>query len=840
MYAPAVRVRIATKNKGVIDISEDLVEGQMTRRAGAPSTFMFALQNARRKYDGVFTPMDRIVVEMKRIRWVRVYSGYLNSVPLFSVWPRVITLTSTCTLKRLQHWYWDPTSAKAIELMSRGLNPGQTGQTDGGVKQKVIDLLTEVPKWPREAIHISQIPATWFEFARPIADEILADIAVTNYYSSLGSGATTNGSSVANGGMTQVPGATASWQQLPSSSGKISYFGLGADAPHGMALTGEKPHAPGTNPWFCAMRWPYAMMRHDNVVMIGGVPVAQAKSWWKNRKILVTHPGTNRAVVVRAADWGPGITSRAIDVSKAAYDALGAKTDDTVMIAFAPENAALGPVAQTSNTAQANASDTALPQLGQTGDVPWGPPADATQMQTFKLSNGMSLTVHKKVAKNFEGFCNELLATNYPMKIIGGFAPRKISGSSKWSNHAYGAAIDIDWFEYGNGFDYGTTCKLLDHFGQSHERIIALARKWGLGWGGEWDGRKDWMHFEAIGAPSSARYDGTPVDLGVADGSGNTVGSDPTQTAADILFKSLYGTQMTGAEQVAVGEVFHGPRALINDQPLLPYVANLLNGSMRTFSSAPNGDLIAWFPDYFGIWGTAARMNVRSIELLDFTVEWSDEMMVTHQYVVGGNRSFFDVTSGEITNDAEQQGMQVGRMLMTKGIATIDFPAIMKALLGVSPADADSMKFRDSIVRRFGARPNTAFSAQISDPQGGEAEFWLALFLFMQNWANQYTANIPMTFMPELYPGMLLTLPEYHFQAYVNEVTHQFRFGKGGGFTTTAKIAAPARTSKSAPSVFGLLPIAQPVGTIEEISPFVNTPKERVATGPGGSGGITS
>jgi hypothetical protein len=49
-----------------------------------------------------------------------------------------------------------------------------------------------------------------------------------------------------------------------------------------------------------------------------------------------------------------------------------------------------------------------------------------------------------------------------------------------------------------------------------------------------------------------------------------------------------------------------------------------------------------------------------------------------------------------------------------------------------------------------------------------------------------------MTFMPELWPGMILQIPAYNFQCYVEEVTHTGSFGPSGGFKTEAKIVAPA------------------------------------------------
>ena len=63
----------------------------------------------------------------------------------------------------------------------------------------------------------------------------------------------------------------------------------------------------------------------------------------------------------------------------------------------------------------------------------------------------------------------------------------------------------------------------------------------------------------------------------------------------------------------------------------------------------------------------------------------------------------------------------------------------------------------------------------------------------MRQFAYQYQASIPLTFMPELWPGMILQFPAFNFQAYVTTVTHSFKFGENGYFNTAVSIAAPAR-----------------------------------------------
>jgi hypothetical protein len=65
------------------------------------------------------------------------------------------------------------------------------------------------------------------------------------------------------------------------------------------------------------------------------------------------------------------------------------------------------------------------------------------------------------------------------------------------------------------------------------------------------------------------------------------------------------------------------------------------------------------------------------------------------------------------------------------------------------------------------------------------------------NWASQFNTVIPITFMPELYPGMLLRLKQFGFQCYITGVTHSFNLTQGGGFKTDVNVIAPSATDNS-------------------------------------------
>jgi hypothetical protein len=70
----------------------------------------------------------------------------------------------------------------------------------------------------------------------------------------------------------------------------------------------------------------------------------------------------------------------------------------------------------------------------------------------------------------------------------GAFNFRNIRGSRRISNHAYGCAIDLD----------PTHNPLGAKKGRMPADVVQIFKSEGWRWGGDYHGRKDWMHFEAV------------------------------------------------------------------------------------------------------------------------------------------------------------------------------------------------------------------------------------------------------------------------------------------------------------------------------------------------------
>ena len=183
-------------------------------------------------------------------------------------------------------------------------------------------------------------------------------------------------------------------------------------------------------------------------------------------------------------------------------------------------------------TATSSSSSTTTSGGGaQAGAVPevTGTPQQAKGVEgglkTIKTKSGKSAQVAARYAGKFQGFINDLEATGYKIKDLGGYAYRaNANNPNKLSYHSRGMAIDINPASNPNR---STKTDLPPQTGE-------LAKKWGLGWGMNWKSVKDPMHFsaakseggsDAVAMNSSAppaAAPSTPTSSGGGGGGGST------------------------------------------------------------------------------------------------------------------------------------------------------------------------------------------------------------------------------------------------------------------------------------------------------------------------------
>ena len=143
-----------------------------------------------------------------------------------------------------------------------------------------------------------------------------------------------------------------------------------------------------------------------------------------------------------------------------------------------------------------------------TENVPGLPPGEG--LATIRSSNGVGCEVAEIFQANFQGLIDDLEATGYVIRTLGGYCNRNQRGGSRPSFHAMGAAIDINAYAPNgyaktrpSGWNPGVT-RGVDKGCDFPLNVGEIAARHGLGWGGNWSAPWDPMHFSAASVERGA------------------------------------------------------------------------------------------------------------------------------------------------------------------------------------------------------------------------------------------------------------------------------------------------------------------------------------------------
>lgn len=284
--------------------------------------------------------------------------------------------------------------------------------------------------------------------------------------------------------------------------------------------------------------------------------------------------------------------------------------------------------------------------------------------------------------------------------------------------------------------------------------------------------------------------------LSGGDGSGNNSNNDGSMTADDVLSTAKATSWVSFLEVPSMMDSIEsmaltGQKSLMNDKPLMPFVQQMTQASLRSFMSLPNGDFFAFYPDYFG------ELNhhppywlIDDLEVLEGGIDLTDDNLVTHMYVVGN------------TQNPLGDGTQLANDLMSSGVVNI-FNAFGSNIVGSSKNNAQAnaqalpnligvkhLMRKDQAIaflQRYGARPVLEEMPMIKNHF---YEMFLAYQKFMQGWSRQFQTPFSFTFMPEIFPGGKVGFPSHSLQMFVEEVTHTFDYTNG--FFTDATLSSPS------------------------------------------------
>ena len=785
IYNPQIQVLIDTNN-GVIDVSPDIVSFQVDRVINAVSKFQVKLNNTKRKYtiggtnsQPIIQTMNRIVVNLTKLDNVfQVFSGYVTVAPIIAIMPNAVDIEAECTLKRLQNTFWDssvPTLRAILPgMMSTINNQGQF--SDGGAAQGMQNLLEQVVGWQTDQIKIQTIPQSFLDavgtefkgVSQTLNNTLVSQLATA--VDSLG----TQSSTADNGGTgTDLNGGT--FTNYSWASTILTELGC--------------PITQNNVNNFTA--WMWSEENHD-------------KWWLGSSDSSGASGGKNNPLNI-----GPGQNFNNLSIGATETAKLIAQYPD-ILNAFSKDS---------SWDITKNAIATAKKQ--GTSSV-WGtgvPPATPGNVPTLSVPN--------QSVPSFNETVNKVIAAarsqkNVPYSWGGGNSTGPTYGQPEAGVNGGRGGLDTIGFDCSGLCQYayaqaGITLPrnsasqlaqgpqlnpkitlpqpgdliFYGPGGNEHVIMCTVAPKDLTGAGGSI------IQSSQTGQPiAEVPMDGYQNSLGgitgltrpatginaVASGQ-NTSGtsnqdSSNSSSGAKTSTIDSFNTMFILPQFNPVAIMTYGsPRGFIFDEPVLNSIQQLCAASFREFMSMGNGEFLAWFPDYFGLYGSLPPIPIYNIEITDLTLYHNDDALTTHVAVAGDTLGM-------------GQSITPTDWLATTGIVSIQTQNVMNILLGQNAANVNFNP--DTFMQTYGMRPYVTQQPLIKSPT---VEFTYSLMIFMQMWAAQFSTNASFTFMPKVMPGMRLQFQEIiingaMLECYVQSVSHEGDMNSG--FTTNMVLTAPS------------------------------------------------
>lgn len=819
------------------NLSDLVVSGSVTRKLDQVSSAEVTFRNPDRIYtkpgNPIFRPMDAITIFLQRLPGapIQTFTGYLDKTPYYQMYPGTATLSASCTLKRLQYTYFDPGLPFTQQFMAKygwkqdgqgGIQKaGQSGMDafvdqaqDSNISELLFVIMEHIGQWRSESIWIEKLPERLMDrlvnLYNAISDEnkeaskefetFLKDYVGTGSYTPDASGGGSSGSGSAAGGPPAFRQAANKWGNKlgvdPAVLMGIAEIESGFGANQGPSTAGAKGNMqfmPATRDMILSKYGVDAFKNVDEAVAAAAYYLRDSGAKQDIRKAIFAY---------NHADWYVNEVLAAAEKYRGDAKKQDSKTP-TAHSSSTPQNEA-----DKANKDQSSANPDQTKPGGNKKSTPKTTKIFAPISGDITIGRGWH-----EVSKGVVGITTTSGHPHWHSGVDVGVAHgspcvapadgeivlAQETGFSGGGMIHFKFTEDTGDIKAGTIIGWGHISKMVKNSGSVKAgEIIALSGT-----------ANNFPHVHFIQRSDNSGLDGStdPVPLFKALMKGETTptsgGTDaaaaPGNSGQDALQAAkavglLTAFQFPAAVDQAESLLLKGDKSLMNDQPLLPFIEELARGSMRQFQSMPNGDFYSFHPDYFNSFGTSPYWEIDDIEVIDGSIELTDDNLATHVYVVGATR----------TGD---QSIDISRRLTTAGVVNV-FNAGTADFLNIDtpPEQAnDNSKNKDKskpflgdvatttqFMERYGARPFVSNNPFI---RSHIFETFYAFQTFMLMWSRQFLTPFTFTFMPELYPGGHVSFPTHGIQCFIEEVHHQWDYTSG--FLTSANLTAPSALDKS-------------------------------------------
>jgi hypothetical protein len=827
-YAPKVYAFIRSRQDGrIYDISDYIVSGQVTRNINQPSKAELVVKNSRfvltpRGKQPRFLPMDGITIWLQRIAGhpIQVFTGYLDSVPYYQMYPGNATITASCTLKRLMYTFFDPGVPAMLEWFAKygwaenpqtGMvlnpsnafggtvtDPSSSPTNDAGFGQLLFHFLNEISGWDSSAIMIGDLPRDLGKQAVKLWDSVQAgqQTAEQNLEAFLSkllsirvshvnaSNADSLGEVVNTlykvASKSNIDPAVLVLAGLVMSGLRVDFldevetsptFGAGLFDIPGTATSGAPQHDTPPSNTSGSGRFLYDGQSADSLLD----PELSAKLFITRLKNALRDNEKTPTIESNYEDLGTWFAKAAGKDKYRASIAVAAKDN----IAQAKK---LVSTYSHSTTASTQLTVDPLTFSSLVNDVlpdhvTWDGVLTGQEASDAKVNLDMAQTLRNPILP-------------YYLFVAHKFNLDLWSPSSRGLRVSHSGALPLS----STGRSAGDLLDYAKWAGGQADRVVYLDgdSKKVYGWqNGTAQSNLDYGVYTA----ANPKYGFEPGVVYVYTSEKSTkptfLGRNshvPSLTSSQnspddvnrFSFQDLVKIDMTAAfvSQFALpinfieSMLLTGDKSIMNDIPVLQGVQELCTASLREFMSLPSGEFCAFYPDYFGAMGRKPYWQITDLEITNMGIQLSDEPLATHVFVTG--QTWAPGSVDQVINE-----------FLTRGVVTIDKVFAAQNFIAGANKDgtlADAFEF----LKIYGARPLKKDMPMI---RSYWFEFLYAWQLFMLQWAAQFQTRVDMTFQPEIMTGGRVRFPDHKIEMYVQGVTHTFDYTSG--FQTSATMIAP-------------------------------------------------
>lgn len=289
---------------------------------------------------------------------------------------------------------------------------------------------------------------------------------------------------------------------------------------------------------------------------------------------------------------------------------------------------------------------------------------------------------------------------------------------------------------------------------------------------------------------SSTTISGSSASSSSASSSSVSAASGQSAAAYNDTFKIFQWINNTNFQATQESENLNRYDNLYDNVPVLNYIKSLCNGSMRSFSSLPDGSFTAFVPDYFGFFENATQENntieIPDTDLIDFSVTHNKANYKSHVFLLT-NEQMQNVCGIQGANDSSLSN--VLRLMDSSGIVSFQKqPAELANLIDIRSMgfSQDAQGFKD-LMNRWGVSVDKETDDNIVSHVMTTIE---ALYMLCKSWASVSECTVQLAFRPDIYPGLRLKFPSINgLTAFVDSCTQTWD-AQNGGSTTVHLVGA--------------------------------------------------